>query len=383
MKIILAFGTKPCTIKMAPLVKECEARDHETFILYTGQHWSPNLYRELFDDLELRYPDFNLRCGEESYSLNQLATNIMMRTEHVLKEVQPDIILTHGDTTTSAAVSLCAHLCLVPVGHVEAGLRTFSREPFPEQLNTRISDAAADIFFAPVKKNALNLQNEGFPSDRIFTVGNTVIDIAKWAAGKSLDVITKYDLKKPLVYFSIHRRETTMDGERFSGPIEAILEMEEYNFFVSMRPGTRAALEKYGLLKELENTAHISVVDSIPSYVENINIMENCDAILTDSGSMPEEASALNIPILTARFVCDRPETVAAGCNMLVGLKKEDIISSLRRVMNNQEIRKKMSAVASPYGPGDTSGKILDIVEKLFKEGELLSFEKEISMKNV
>ena len=383
MKVIIAFGTKPCTIKMAPLVKEAEKRGHEVIILYTGQHWSPNLYKELFDDLELRYPNYNLRCGEESFSLVQLATNIIQRTEHVLKEVKPDMVYTHGDTTTSMAVSLSAQLSLVPVFHVEAGLRTFSKEPFPEQLNTRVSDAASDVFFAPVERNAQNLLSEGFPRERIFTVGNTVIDIAKWAAERNADVEKKYGLEKPLIYFSIHRRETTMDRERFSGPVEAMLEMNEFNYFVSMRPGTRAALEKYGLLKKIENTGHISVHDSIPSYIETIAIMKQCDAILSDSGSMPEEASALNIPFLTARYICDRPETVAAGSNIIVGLRKETVIENVRRVMGDSVFRKKMVSAPSPYGQGDTSKKIMDISEKLFAEGNLLRFEKDITTKNV
>lgn len=382
MKIIAAFGTKPCTIKMAPLVKECEARGHETYILYSGQHWSPNLYNELFDDLELRYPDFNLRCGEESYSLSQLVTNIMMRTEHILKDVKPDIVYTHGDTATSMAVSLASHLSLIPVGHVEAGLRTFSKEPYPEQLNTRVSDAASDLHFAPVEKNARNLENEGFPKDRIFTVGNTVIDIAKWASEKPVS-LEKYGLKKPLIYFSIHRRETTMDKERFAGPVEAILDLKEYNFFVSMRPGTRAALERYGQLKVLEKADHIKVIDSIPSYVESIGIMRSCDAILTDSGSMLEEAAGLHIPCLTARYVTDRPETVTTGSNIIVGLDKDKIKDQVHKVMQDDELKHKMTSAPSPYGEGDTSTKILEITEKLHSSQDLLCFEKKITTKNV
>jgi UDP-N-acetylglucosamine 2-epimerase (non-hydrolysing) len=383
MKAVIAFGTKPCTIKMAPLVKECEARGHETTILYTGQHWSPNLYSELFDDLELRYPDFNLRCGEESFSLNQLATNILQRTEHVLKEVRPDIVYTHGDTTTSLAVALSAQMCQVPVFHVEAGLRTFSKEPFPEQLNTRVSDAASDAFFAPVERNARNLVNEGFPKERIFTVGNTVIDIAKWAAGRPSDVVRKYGLRKPLIYFSVHRRETTMDRKRFSGPVLAMLEMEEYNFFVSMRPGTRAALERYGLLRKIEKASHISVHDSIPSYVETIAIMKQCDAILSDSGSMPEEASALRIPFLTARFICDRPETVVSGSNIIAGLGKETVMKNVRKVMGSSQLRKSMASAPCPYGKGKTSKRIMEISERLYEEGNLFRFESGISTRNV
>ncbi len=383
MKVAIAFGTKPCTIKMAPLVKECEARGHETIILYSGQHWSPNLYEELFDDLELRHPDHNLKCGEESKTLAQLATNIIMRTERVLAKEKPDMVYTHGDTTTSMAVSLSAQMSLVPVFHVEAGLRTFSKEPFPEQLNTRVSDAASDAFFAPIEKNAINLKNEGFPEERIFVVGNTVIDIAKWAAAKEVDVIEKYKLNKPLIYFSIHRRETTMDQERFSGPVEAMLAMEEYNFFVSMRPGTRAALERYGLLKKIQNATHISVYDSIPSYVETISIMKHCDAILSDSGSMTEEASALKIPFLTARYLSDRPETVTAGTNIVTGLEKDSVTEKVRKVMDDAEFRKAMFSKPSLYGDGDTSKKIMDISEKLYESGNLLLFEEAITTKNL
>ena len=383
MKVAIAFGTKPCTIKMAPLVKECEARGHETIILYSGQHWSPNLYEELFDDLELRHPNHNLKCGEESKTLNELATNIIMRTEKVLAKEKPDIVYTHGDTTTSMSVSLSAQLSLIPVFHVEAGLRTFSKEPFPEQLNTRISDAASDAFFAPTEKNTNNLISEGFPKERIFEVGNTVIDIAKWAAAKEVDVVEKYKLNKPLIYFSIHRRETTMSQERFTGPVKAMLDMPEYNFFVSMRPGTRAALERYGLLKKIEAASHISVYDSIPSYVETISIMKHCDAILSDSGSMTEEASALKIPFLTARYLSDRPETVTAGTNIVTGLEAETVAQNVRKVMDDAEFRKSMFSKPSPYGDGDSSKKIMDISEKLYESGNLLLFEDEITTKNL
>ncbi len=378
MKILAAFGTKPCTIKMAPLVKELDRRGHETKILYTGQHWSPNLYTELFDDLELRYPDYDLRCGEEVKSLAELTALIISRTETVLAEFKPDIILTHGDTTTSMSTSLAACICLVPVGHVEAGLRTFSKEPFPEQLNTRISDAASDLYFAPTDKNAKNLLNEGFPPERIAVVGNTVVDIAKWAATKKPDVMRKYGLERPTVYLSVHRRETTMNEKRFRGPFEAALEMTDINFFVSLRPGTRKALETYGMLDALMQAPNITVHDSIPSYVETISLINCCDAILTDSGSMQEEAAALHIPCLTARYVTDRPETVEGGGNRVVGLEKERIIEQLRMVVEDPVVSANMREAKSPYGEGDTSRRIVDFLEEITSIGPLLKFEKEI-----
>ena len=363
---------------MAPLVKELDRRGHDTKILYTGQHWSPNLYTELFDDLELRHPDYDLNCGKEAKSLVDLATLIISRTAKVLAEFKPDIILTHGDTTTSMSTSLAACMCLVPVGHVEAGLRTFSKEPFPEQLNTRITDAASDLYFAPTDKNAKNLLNEGFPSERITVVGNTVVDIAKWAATRKPDVMNKYGLEQPAVYLSVHRRETTMNEKRFRGPFEAALEMKDINFFVSLRPGTRKALENYGMLDALMKAPNIIVHDSIPSYAETISLINSCDAILTDSGSMQEEAAALHIPCLTARYVTDRPETVEGGGNRVVGLEKERIIEQLRMVLEDPAVSAKMREAKSPYGEGDTSGKIVDYIEEEYKKGPLIRFEKDI-----
>lgn len=377
MKIIVAFGTKPCTIKMAPLVKELDRRGHEAKILYSGQHWSSNLYSELFDDLELRYPDYDLRCGEESRSLAQLTALIISRAEEVLTEFKPDIVLTHGDTTTSMAVSLASYMNMIPVGHVEAGLRTFSKEPFPEQLNTRVSDAASDFYFAPTEKNAQNLRNEGFPPDRLVVVGNTVVDIAKWAATKHPDIMRKYGLSQPLVYLSIHRRETTMSKDRFCGPFEAAMAIEDVNFFVSMRPGTRQALERYGLMHALVKAKNIYLHDSIPSYVETISLINRCEAIITDSGSMQEEASALHVPCLAARYVTDRPESVEAGGNLLVGLKKDDIRRALRMVLENPDVTERMRAVSCPYGDGNTSQRIVDFIEEEAKKGCLWRFEKE------
>ncbi|MCK5038848.1 MAG: UDP-N-acetylglucosamine 2-epimerase, partial [Thermoplasmata archaeon] len=198
-----------------------------------------------------------------------------------------------------------------------------------------------------------------------------------------IEVVNKYNLKKPQIYFSIHRRETTMVQERFEGPVKAVLEMTDYNFFVSMRPGTRKALEKYDYLKDLENADHISVYDSIPSYVETICIMKNCDALLTDSGSMLEEAAGLKVPCLTARYITDRPETVTAGSNILVGLEKEAIIENLRKVVDDQQTKEKMITASGLYGDGDSSKKILEITEELHSSGDLLLFEKEISTKNI
>ena len=378
MRAVVAFGTKPCTIKMAPLVKALEKRGHEAVILYTGQHFSPNMYEELFDDLELRHPDHDLKCGEDSKSLPQLVSLIISRTEKVLKEVKPDVVYTHGDTSTSLAVSLASTMSVVPVGHVEAGLRTMSKEPFPEQLNTRVTDAASDIFFAPTEKNAGYLRNEGYPEERISIVGNTVVDIAKWAAKKRPDVAKKYGLKGKFVYMSIHRRETTMDEKRFRGPFEAITEMDDVNFFVSMRPGTRKALENYGMMQMLKKAPNIILRDSLASYVETISLVNKCQAILTDSGSMQEEAAALHVPCCTARYVTDRPETVEAGSIILVGLKKREVVAGLRKVLDDKKFRDGMLKVKSPYGEGDSSERIVKFTEKVLAKGNVFRFEKGI-----
>jgi UDP-N-acetylglucosamine 2-epimerase (non-hydrolysing) len=267
------------------------------------------------------------------------------------------------------------------VGHVEAGLRTFSHEPFPEQLDTRGSDAASDLYFAATDLNRQNLLKEGFPGKRIFVVGNTSVDTALWAAKKPATETERFflskgvDFSKPTVYFSIHRRETTLSKERFTAAAEAAFSLSSQGYAVvwSIRPGTAAALEKWGLKGKLASHPNIHAIEEIPSYVDIIHLMKKCRFICTDSGSMQEECCALHIPCITVRYVTDRPESVEAGANIVA--KPDCAQTILAAAAKLEASHAQMSRAPNPYGSGNSSALIFDALEKW--DGKLSRWEHE------
>ena len=379
MKIAHAFGTRACTIKMAPLVRETQKRGHETVILYSGQHWSPNLYEELFDDLELPRPDYDLDARSGGV---ELGSAIFQKTPKILEKEKPDIVLTHGDTYTANYFSMASAVSLVPVGHVEAGLRTDSWEPFPEQINTRTADACTSLFFAPIEKNKKHLIAEGYPGERIFTVGNTIVDAAfqhKEIALRKSNILDKIKVKHPFVFWSCHRKENLMHEKRIRGIFESLLELEEVNFFCSVLPSTQQAAEKYEYASRFMKAPNIIWTPCLPNYTDAIRLILESDLILTDSGGLQEEASSLKIPCLTLRYVTDRPETVEVGANKCVGTEKENIAKEVRNILQNKKAAERMRKAPNPYGDGTTSAKIVDIIERF--EGKMERWETKV--KNV
>ena len=379
MRVGILTGTRPDIIKDAPLYWEAKKRGHEPVLIHTTQHWSHELFEGVYKDLEMKFPpDYMLEFGQ-GHSIASGVAKMISEIDHLLRKDEPnlDVLLVHGDTTTCMAGALAAHLNCVPVGHVEAGLRTFSREPFPEQTDTRTTDACSDIYFAATELNAQNLVNEGFRKDRIFTVGNTVVDVARWAAKRGprekdlVESIMK-GKKKP-IYFTVHRRENTIHDFRFKAIIDAVVQASEmgYDIILSMLPGTRNALNKYGLMNKIYDAPNIRQVEKLPNYSDVIYIIQNSHIVLTDSGGMQEESAALNIPCITARYVTDRPESVDAGVNILAPPDSpETIVKAIEKAdAENGEMRKKKN----PYGEGDSSKKIFDILEKF--EGKMIAWE--------
>ena len=379
MKIGILTGTRPDIIKMAPLFWEAKKRGHSPILIHTGQHYSSHLFAGVYESMELPQPHHLLEtgaCASPAVSVGKM----MLAVDKLLREKEkPDILLVHGDTLTSLAGSMAAYLNLVPVGHVEAGLRTFSREPYPEQLDTRCSDAASDLYFAPTELNRDNLLKEGFSKERIFVTGNTSVDTALWAANMpnaaALDFFSKHgiDFSKPTIYFSIHRRETTMSKERFCAAAQAAFSLASKGYCVvwSIRPGTKAALKEYGLASEIAKYPSLHTIEEIPSYVHIIHLMQKCRLLCTDSGSMQEEAAALHIPCITVRYVTDRPESVSAGANVLAPpANAQSILKAAEYVEKNHS---KMSSAKNPFGEGNSASLILDAIEKW--EGKLIGWE--------
>lgn len=385
LKVFLAFGTRACTIKMAPLIREGKKRGHEIKSIYSGQHYSPNLYEELFDDLEIPRPDYDLKAKGTSL---EIGSAVLAETAKILQAEKPDIMLTHGDTYTAMFFSIAGALSLVPVGHVEAGLRTYSWEPFPEQICTKTSDACSSLFFAATEKNRADLLAERVPHERIFVVGNTVVDAclqhSKIAEQKSrileqLGIQPKAQRKRPLVFWSVHRKENMLHPERMKGIFDSLLEMEDIDFVCSVLPSTQLSAEKNGYAERLKSATHIKWMPCLPKYTDALRVLMDSDLCLTDSGGLQEECSSLHIPCLTLRFVTDRPESVKSGGNKCIGFRTSNIIKEVNKAVFDKHTRDRMTRATNPYGDGNTSGRIFDLLEQF--KGKFERWEKSIVKK--
>ncbi len=367
MKIIHAFGSRACAIKMAPIVKEGMKRGHENVIVWSGQHYDDNLYHDLFADLEIPLPNYDIKARGSAL---EMGAAIMTGMEKILAKEKPDIVLTHGDTYTALFFSLASAVSLVPVGHVEAGLRTYSWEPFPEQICTKTADACSSIFFAATEKNKKDLLAEHVPEERLFVVGNSVVDAAldfAAMARRKSTILDRFGGKlrsKPLVFWSVHRKENMLSEERMRGIFDSLLEMKNATVFCSVLPSTQKVAEKYGYIEKIRKAPHIIWEPCLPKYSDAMRIIIESDLVLTDSGGLQEETSSLHVPCLTLRYVTDRPESVASGGNKVVGCRKEDILAEVNKILGSPAESKRMKAAKNPYGDGKTSARIIDIIEK-------------------
>ena len=365
MKILLVFGTRPEAIKMAPLVKEFQKHKEkfDTKICVTAQH------REMLDQVlaffEIK-PDYDLNLMRPGQNLYQLSADVIVGLKPVLEEFKPDIVLVHGDTTTSITAALAAFYAGVKVGHVEAGLRTYNKyAPFPEEINRQLTSRITDYNFAPTEKSKQNLLNENIVEESITVTGNTVIDALLWAQEKLRtyedDEIRQLkqivDPTKKMILVTGHRRENF--GVGFLNICEAIKQIAEENkdaqiiYPVHLNPNVQKPV--YELLNNLPNVKLIAPL-AYPAFVW---LMMQSYLILTDSGGVQEEAPSLGKPVLVMREVTERPEAVEAGTVKMVGTDKEKIASSISELLNNQILYQEMSRAHNPYGDGKACGKIV------------------------
>lgn len=365
-------GTKPDLIKQAPILHELLRQGEKAFLIHTGQHYDENLSGGIEKEFGLKV-DVNLKVS--GGNLTQNISHIIFRAGEIfaeIKKLNPDIKVlsyVHGDTTTCFATSAAAFSHGFPSIHIEAGIRTQmikksvlnsfnfknfdfeawqkivanpenfshgSHEPFPEQFNTRATEPSTGLFFAPVPESAQNLKNEGFPKERIFTVGNSIVDAANFADEIESDIFEKYpSLKDGFIRVCIHRRENTEDQNRFTklfGMIEILAEKSEVPVLLILLPGTKNAIAKFGLtqrLKNLKKQPQMVISDVWPKYSDVIAAMKKCLLCATDSGSMQEEMNLLNIPCATLRFGSDRPETFFAKSNILCPIINSDLMASI------------------------------------------------------
>lgn len=391
---MLVFGTRPEAIKMAPLVKEFQKYPDkfETLVCVTGQH------REMLDqvlDIFEIIPDFDLNIMRKGQDLYDVTSRVLLGMKNVLKESNPDIVLVHGDTTTSTATALAAFYQQIPVGHIEAGLRTYNiYSPWPEEMNRQITGRIASYHFSPTSLSQENLQKEGVKEQNIHITGNTVIDALHWVLAKinnnkSLkhELILRleqlgYDLnrlkdfvnnkKRRIVLITGHRRENF--GEGFINICNAIKNLAEkypeidFVYPMHLNPNVRKPInEIFGDIKdsigkgENENIFLIEPLDYLPFIL----LMDHSYLILTDSGGIQEEAPSLGKPVLVMRDTTERPEALEAGTVKLVGTDYNRIISEVSSLLDNEANYNIMSAANNPYGDGKASERIVSFFKSI------------------
>ncbi|WP_399552173.1 non-hydrolyzing UDP-N-acetylglucosamine 2-epimerase [uncultured Clostridium sp.] len=366
-KIITIFGTRPEAIKMAPLVKELEKREEiESKVCVTAQH------REMLDQvLELFdiKPDFDLNIMKTKQSLTGITGRVLEGLEEVFKEEKPDMILVHGDTTTTFAGSLAAFYQQIKVGHVEAGLRTFNKYfPFPEEMNRKLTGSLADLHFAPTKGSKRNLLREGIKENEIYITGNTVIDAMKHTVEENYifenEELNNIDFNKKVIMITAHRRENWGEGiQNICIALNKIVEQNndvELVYLVHLNP-----VVKDVVFERLGGKERIHLLSPLDTK-ETHNLMNKSFMVMTDSGGLQEEAPHLGKPVLVLRDVTERPEAVEAGTVKLVGTDIDKIVSEANELLRNDEAYSKMSKSINPYGDGIASRRIVEAILRYF-----------------
>ncbi len=360
-KIMLVFGTRPEAIKMCPLVNELKNRESiQTIVCVTGQH------RQMLDQVLETFnvvPDYDLSIMKDKQTLFDITTNILNKIKEVLEQVKPDVVLVHGDTSTTFVTALACFYLQIPIGHVEAGLRTYDiYSPYPEEFNRQAVSIISNYNFAPTKKAKENLVREGKDENKIWITGNTVIDALKTTVREDY---THPELEwakgSRLIFITAHRRENL--GEPMHNMFRAIRRvMEEHPdvkalYPIHMNPVVRKAAEE-----ELGGCDRVHIINPVEVF-DCHNIMAKSYLILTDSGGIQEEAPSLGKPVLVMRDTTERPEGIAAGTLKLVGTDEEVIYNNFKELLEDKEAYEKMARANNPYGDGHACERIADILE--------------------
>ena len=381
-KVMLVFGTRPEAIKMCPLVKEFQkhSSEFETIVCVTGQH------REMLDQVLNIFditPDYDLNIMKQGQDLYDVTSRVLVGMRDILKEVQPDVVLVHGDTTTSTASALAAFYQQIPVGHVEAGLRTHNiYSPWPEEINRQITGRIATYNFAPTPLSKNNLLREAINEDSITVTGNTVIDALYWVVDKiktdaelqkNLDAVLDnagYDVARlnggrKLVLITGHRRENFGDG--FINMCTAIKDLTkkypdvDFVYPMHLNPNVRKPIhEVFG--EDLSNLGNMFFIEPL-EYLSFVHLMSKSTIVLTDSGGIQEEAPGLGKPVLVMRDTTERPEALEAATVKLVGTNYEKIITEVSRLIDDAEYYDTMSKAVNPYGDGLACERIVNFIK--------------------
>nr|WP_314696907.1 UDP-N-acetylglucosamine 2-epimerase (non-hydrolyzing) [uncultured Prevotella sp.] len=380
-KILLTFGTRPEAIKMAPLILELKKHSDkiETIVCVTGQH------REMLDQVLSIFkikPDYDLNIMKKGQDLYDITSNVLLGLRDVLKQTQPDLVLVHGDTTTSMTAALAAYYQQIPVGHIEAGLRTNNiYSPWPEEINRQLIGRISNYNFAPTPNSSTNLIKEGVEEASIYITGNTVIDSLFWVVNKIksdelLNIKLKEEIRtfgydidrlqknRRMVLITGHRRENL--GEGFIHIAQAIQELStqfpnvDFVYPMHLNPNVRKSIYEV-LGNDLSHFSNMFFIEPL-EYLSFIYMMEKADIVLTDSGGIQEEAPSLKKPVLVMRDTTERPEAVEAGTVILIGTDKEKIVYNVNKLLKDKTHYQQMAKAINPYGDGKACERIANIL---------------------
>lgn len=361
-KVMLVFGTRPEAIKMCPLVKELKTRKEvETIVCVTGQH--REMLQQVLDCFEV-VPDYNLDIMQEKQTLFDITTNIISKIKPVLEKERPDIVLVHGDTSTTFVTALCAFYMQIPVGHVEAGLRTYNiYSPYPEEFNRQAVGIVAKYNFAPTDMAKNNLINEGKDVNSIYVTGNTAIDALKTTVNENYtNPILDWVGSDRLVVLTAHRRENL--GQPLENMFTAIRKIvEEKDDIKVVYPVHKNPVVQDTAKRILGDNDRIKLIEPL-EVIDFHNLLARSYLILTDSGGIQEEAPSLGKPVLVMRDTTERPEGIKAGTLKLVGTDTEKIYNEMKILLDDKNEYDKMSKAQNPYGDGFASKRIADILCK-------------------
>jgi len=369
IKVMTVFGTRPEAIKMAPIILAMQQRPAEftPITVVTAQH------REMLDQvLEIFKikPDYDLNIMKPKQTLSDITTRVLTHLDHVMTEAQPDIVLVHGDTTTTFAASVSAFYHQTLLGHVEAGLRTWDKySPYPEEMNRQLTDILSDLYFAPTELSRQNLLNQAHPDDHIYVTGNTAIDALKQTvdANYQHDVLTQVAPDHRMILLTMHRREN--QGAPMHAVFKAVRRVVEAHpdvevvYPVHLSPVVQAAAHE-----ELGGMDRIHLIDPL-DVVDFHNMAARSYFIMTDSGGVQEEAPSLNKPVLVLRDTTERPEGVTNGTLKLVGTDPAKVTAAMENLLSDQAAYDQMAQAKNPYGDGHASDRILAAIETTINGG--------------
>jgi UDP-N-acetylglucosamine 2-epimerase (non-hydrolysing) len=355
MKIAIILGTRPEIIKMAPVIKELGRKGADYFVLHTGQHYSYEMDRLFFEQLELPSPDYNLEIGSGTHA--GTTGRMLIEIEKVLLDEKPEVVLVEGDTNSILAGALAAVKLGIKVGHVEAGLRSYDRS-MPEEINRVITDHISDYLFAPTSRAAALLSGEGIAKENTFVTGNTIVDAVYQnieLAGKKVDVLKDLNLKaNEYLLLTLHRQENVDNRERFASILDGIEQASAalgMPVYYPVHPRSRKMMAEFGLIPK--NILMSEPVD----FLGFLQLESNARLIFTDSGGVQEEACILGVPCVTLRDNTERPETVEVGANVIAGARAENITKAARTMLGRDNNWK------NPFGDGKAAMRIIEVLE--------------------